>query len=103
MIRENLERTKLAEFAHVYCCTVKKALSFLKEFYSIVLLDPPYNDPAAASVLGEVAISPLVGAGSVIVMEHSPRLTLESAYGKFNLFKTRRHGDTCISVYKQEE
>ena len=103
VIKENLERTKLSEYAHVYCCTVKKALSFLTEFYGIVLLDPPYNDPTAASTLAGVALSPLVGAESVIVMEHSPRLTLESAYGKFNLLRTRRHGDTCISVYKQEE
>ena len=103
LIRENLEGTKLAGQAHVYCCTVKKALSFLKESYGIVLLDPPYSDPAAAATLAEVAASPLVRVESVIVMEHSPRLTLESAYGKFNLLKTRRHGDTCISVYGQEE
>ena len=103
VIKENLERTKLAEYAHVYCCTVKKALSFLKEFYGVVLLDPPYSDPTAASILAEVAMSPLVGAGSVIVMEHSSRLTLEPVYDKFNLLKARRHGDTCISVYKQEE
>src|SRR4030042_6735847 len=48
VIKENLEQTKLSESAHVYCCTVRKALSFLKEFYGIVLLDPPYNDTAAA-------------------------------------------------------
>jgi len=103
LIRENLERTKLAGQAHVYCCTVKKALSFLKESYSIVLLDPPYSDLAAAATLAEVATSPLVGPSSVIVMEHSPRLTAESAYGKFSLLRTRRHGDTCISIYGQEE
>ncbi len=103
VIKENLERTKLAEYAHVYCCTVKKALSFLKGFYGVVLLDPPYDDPRATTILAEVATSPLVGTASVIVIEHSSRLTLAPAYGKFNLLKTRRHGDTCISVYRQEE
>lgn len=103
VIKENLEQTKLAEYAHVYCCAVTRAFSFLKESYGIVFLDPPYDDPAAASVVAKVAMSALVGAESVIVMEHSHRLTLGPAYGKFSLLKSRRHGDTCISVYRQEE
>src|SRR4030042_4002360 len=44
MIKENLEKTKLIEHAHIYCCTVAKALSFLDKEYDIILMDPPYAD-----------------------------------------------------------
>jgi len=38
IIRQNLEKTKLGAQAHVYCCNVAKALSFLDKEYSIVCL-----------------------------------------------------------------
>ena len=41
IIRENLEKTKLAVKAHVYCCSVVKALTFLDREYSIILMDHP--------------------------------------------------------------
>ncbi|GAH96111.1 unnamed protein product, partial [marine sediment metagenome] len=31
--------------AHIYCCSVAKALSFLNKEYNIILMDPPYSNP----------------------------------------------------------
>ncbi len=100
IIKENLEMTGLAGQAHVYCCSARKALSFLNNKYSVIFLDPPYSDHSINSILGELASSSLVGEGSTIVVEHSSRLPLNSAYGNFHLRKYRRHGDTCISIYQ---
>jgi len=102
IIRQNLEKTKLGAQAHVYCCSVAKALSFLDKEYSIVLMDPPYSNSSIGNVVAQLATSELVGTGSIVVVTHSPRLSLDSAYGTLNLAKERRHGDSCIAVYRKE-
>jgi 16S rRNA (guanine(966)-N(2))-methyltransferase RsmD len=102
IIRENLEKTRLAEQAHVYCCSVAKALTFLKEEYSIILIDPPYSNSSIGSLLQQLATSRLVGAETIVVVTHSPHLPLESTYTPLQAIKERRHGDSCIKVFQKE-
>jgi 16S rRNA (guanine(966)-N(2))-methyltransferase RsmD len=103
IIRENLEKTRLAAQAHVYCCSVAKALSFLKDEYSIILIDPPYSDSSIGSVVEQLATSKLVGPQTIVVVTHSPRLPLDSTYTPLQAIKERRHGDSCIKVFQKEE
>jgi 16S rRNA (guanine966-N2)-methyltransferase len=103
IIKKNLEKTKLGANAHVYCCNVTKALSFLDKEYGIILMDPPYADVSIGNVVGQLAESRLVGPKTVVVVTHSPRLTFDSVYGVLNLLKEHRHGDSCISIYLKGE
>ena len=102
IIRQNLEKTKLEAQAHIYCCSVSKALSFLDKEYGIILMDPPYSDSSIGNLIAQLATSKLVGANSVIVVTHSPRLSLNSTYAPLNLVKEYRHGDSFIAVYHKE-
>jgi len=102
IIRQNLEKTKLSAQAHVYCCSVAKAISFLDKEYSIILMDPPYSDSSIGNLVTQLANSKLVGKNSIVVVTHSPHLPLNSTYASLKLIKERRHGDSCIAVYKKE-
>ncbi len=101
IIRQNLEQTKLAARAHVYCCSVARAVSFLDKEYGIVIMDPPYANSSIGNVITQVAGSRLVGRDTVVVVTHSPHLSLSSTYGALSLVKERRHGDSCIAIYKE--
>jgi 16S rRNA (guanine(966)-N(2))-methyltransferase RsmD len=103
VIRENLAKTKLAEQAHIYCCSVAKALSFLDKEYSIILIDPPYSDSSIGGLIEQLGTSKLVGADTTVVVTHSPHLSLDSTYSTLNLIKEHRHGDSCIAVYRKED
>ncbi|MFC2021650.1 16S rRNA (guanine(966)-N(2))-methyltransferase RsmD [Chloroflexota bacterium] len=102
IIRQNLEKTKLVVQAHVYCCSVVKALSFLDKEYSIILMDPPYSDSSIGSLVTQLATSKLVGAETTLVVTHSPHLPLNLTYAALDLVKEHRHGDSCIVVYRKE-
>ena len=102
IIGQNLERTKLAVQARIYCCSVGKALSFLDKEYSIILMDPPYSNSSIGNLVAQLATSKLVGTNSVVVVTHSPHLSLDSTYAPLNLIKEHRHGDSCIAVYEKE-
>ena len=102
IIKQNLEKTKLGAQAHVYCCSVNKALSFLDKEYNIILMDPPYSNSSIGNVIAQLATSKLVGANSIVVVTHSPHLSLTSTYAPLELIKERRHGDSCIAIYQKE-
>ena len=102
IIRQNLEKTKLATQSHLYCCSVAKAISFLDKEYSIILTDPPYADASIGRLIGRLADSKLIGTSTVLVVTHSPHLTLDSRYGTLGLTRERRHGDSCIALYQKE-
>jgi 16S rRNA (guanine(966)-N(2))-methyltransferase RsmD len=103
IIRENLEKTKLTAQAHIYCCTVAKALSFLDKEYSIILMDPPYADTSIGDLVEQIANSTIVGADTTVIVTHSPHLSLNSTYAKLSVIKEHRHGDSCIAVYRKED
>jgi len=102
IIRTNLQRTGEAPKAHVYCCNVNKAITFLDATYDIILVDPPYSDPSADNVLANLAGSKLVGRNSMVVLSHANRFPLHSDYDGLHLVKQRRYGDTYISIYEKE-
>jgi 16S rRNA (guanine(966)-N(2))-methyltransferase RsmD len=102
IIRQNLERTKLAANSHIYCCSVAKAISFLDKEYNVILMDPPYSDSSIGDLITQLATSKLVGMDTTVVVTHSPHHPLNSAYATLNRIKERRHGDSCIALYRRE-
>ena len=102
IIRQNLEKSRLAAQAHVYCCSVSKALTFLDKEYSIILMDPPYSNTSIGNVIDQLAASNLAGPDTTVVITHSPHFTLEDHYGTLGLTRERRHGDSCIAIYRRE-
>ena len=65
-------------------------------------MDPPYSDSSIGKVVTQLADSKLVGANSVVVITHSPHSPLNATYGPLHLIKERRHGDSCIAIYRKE-
>jgi len=102
IIKQNLEKTKLAAQAHVYCCSAIKALSFLDKEYGIILIDPPYSDSSIGNLVTQLATSKLVGTKSIVVVTHSTHHPLNPTYAALNLIKEHRHGDSCIALYRRE-
>jgi len=102
IIKENLEKTRFSDQAHVYCSSVAKAVSLLDGEYSIILIDPPYADTSIGGLVQQLATSKLVGGETIIVVTHSSRFSLEASYPPLRAIKERRHGDSCITVYQKE-
>jgi len=102
IIRSNLEKIRELHRAHVYCCSVSKALSFLENSYDIIFVDPPYSDPSIDSLLVNLAQSKLVGEDCIVVLCHANRFPLGSDYDGLHLIRQRRYGDTFIFIYKKE-
>jgi len=103
IIRQNLAKMSLTEKAHVYCCGVTKALTFLDKEYDIILMDPPYRNQAISNFIERLAASRLVSRYTTLVTTHSSHLKLNDNYAELKLIKENRHGDSVIAVYQKEE
>ncbi|HSW57969.1 MAG TPA: RsmD family RNA methyltransferase, partial [Dehalococcoidales bacterium] len=44
IIKKNLEKTRLADRAKIYCIEGEKAISILDKEYDIIIMDPPYRN-----------------------------------------------------------
>ena len=102
IIRTNLDKIGKLHQAHVYCCSVSKALTFLNHSYDIIFIDPPYSNLSTNNLLVNLSKSNLVGKNSTTVLCHANRVPLHSNYDALNLVKQRRYGDTFISIYQKE-
>lgn len=67
--------------------------------YTLILADPPYYDDGAPEAVRAVAETALVGPETVLVWEHHRRLEPPESLGPLALYRTRRHGDSVVSVY----
>lgn len=104
IIRDNLAHTKLAERARVINAPVGRFLAQggQHERYAIILMDPPYADPAIEATIGVVAGSTLLADEGLLMVGHSPRVTLAEQYEQLTRIKFRRLGDSCFSIYERE-
>lgn len=103
VIRANLDATNFAKISQVHQIPVSV---FLKRapgagrVYDLVILDPPYADPAIVATLARVAPSRLVQSGSIVAFGHWPKLALPERIGRMVQLRSRCHGDSCFSVYE---
>lgn len=103
IIHENLEITGFQSRASVHHVASEQAPQRLSGPYSLVLADPPYYDDAALATVQAIAESTLVEPHTVFVFEHHRRVGPPASLGQLPLYRSRRHGDTVVSIYAQEE
>jgi 16S rRNA (guanine966-N2)-methyltransferase len=99
IVTENLRRTRFEARGRLHRLTADRAIERLSGPYTLVLADPPYYDEGALAAVSVIADSPLVDAGSVLVLEHHKKATAPETLGRLRLVKRRAHGDTAVAIY----
>lgn len=99
-IRQNLKKTGFESQGTVYQMPVRQAFEKLNGPYAIVLLDAPYADLDAESVLQALQTSPLVATDTFIVFEHARDRPPSVDHAHLEAVKSRQHGSTGIVIYR---
>ncbi len=91
----------LATAATALCVTLDLRLGDARKTlgdaeWDVVLLDPPYSDdPVEWATIVEPSV------GSVLVVEHASDSQMPASVGSLKLEKSRKYGDTTLSVYRR--
>lgn len=102
IIHENLEHTRFSARGGVFQLPVGKFLTTAlpDTKYAIIFMDPPYADPTIEDTIRRIAGSGLFADDGLLVVGHSPRVTLADSYPPLWRLKFRRLGDSCFSIYE---
>ncbi len=103
IIRENLAKTRLLERALVVQAEASRVLSEIRGPYDIVLADPPYGDSESLALVSMPSLHHLLAAEAVVILEHSPRAEVVGDVGPLRFVRTRRYGDSAVSIWQREE
>jgi len=104
---EQLQRNALTEEVAsepIITPDIDNAITQEERQYAIIFLDPPYADPKIPDTLTHLARSGLAQPGGLVVIGHSPRVTLAEVYGEMpsgqlHRLRYRRHGDSAFSIF----
>ena len=67
--------------------------------YDLVLIDPPYDMDPWDFLMDLLNGSQLVSENALVVAEHRHQRRLAETYGRMIQAKSRRYGDTAVSIY----
>jgi 16S rRNA (guanine966-N2)-methyltransferase len=68
---------------------------------SLVIADPPYDDPASWSSI-EASVQDALTADATIVVEHAARQAPPAELAGRPLWRDRRHGEGAVAIYRAE-
>jgi 16S rRNA (guanine(966)-N(2))-methyltransferase RsmD len=109
IIADNLRTTRLEERARLHNMPVSRFLAMKGAGqvdralqYDIIVLDPPYADPAIPGTLDSIAHSPLLSEDGIVVIGHANRVKLADEYGGGRIQRVRHRamGDSAFSIYE---
>jgi 16S rRNA (guanine966-N2)-methyltransferase len=106
VVRANLAHTDYSHKARLYqepvASFVGRAERSPRDMkpYDLIIMDPPYADPELIPTLERVGQSPLVESATVLVIGHSPRVSLPERAGRLERLRQRCHGDSCVSIFE---
>ena len=101
LIRENLKRTKLEQFAKVIRSDYMAYLRSCKDKFNIILLDPPYAEVFLENSLKMITEIDILETGGIIVTERPAGKQLPWDFSGFTRSKDYKYGNTLITIYRK--
>ena len=98
-MRANLEDLGLSDRGKVHVGRVERVLARLDGSFGLVLIDPPYDADPWDEVMTQLDEREMLEQEAIVLTEHSSRVELAQAYGRLTRARSRRYGDTSVSVY----
>jgi 16S rRNA (guanine966-N2)-methyltransferase len=100
-ILESLARAKMASAGKVFRGRLPAALAQLSGTFTIVFMDPPYNEEKAEETLWELGAH--VSPGGVVVYEHGSRYNPPERPAGLRLAERRVYGDSALAFYDRTD
>ena len=102
VLRENLERTQLAERAEVVGARVGRWRAPADGTYTLAFADPPYDDSSAWDAVAQ-SLAGALAEHAFVVVEHAARSAPRAELLGRALWRDRRQGEGAVAVYRRDE
>ena len=102
LIKENLQRTKLAEYADVVRSDYLSYLKNCGKKFNLILLDPPYAEVFLENSLKMITEIDILQSGGIIVTERPIGKSLELDFPGYTRSKDYKYGNTLLTLFRKE-
>jgi 16S rRNA (guanine966-N2)-methyltransferase len=105
LLKKNIRICHLEEKSEVIGFPVSKGLKILKSRnakFSLIFLDPPYQEKLAGKTLLELSEAQLITQDGLVIVEHSSKELLEECYGTLKMDDQRTYGQSLVSFFLRE-
>ena len=102
LIRENLKRTKLEQYAKVVRSDYMAYLKNCRESFDIILLDPPYAEVFLENSLKMITEIDILQSGGIIVTERPLGKELPWDFDGYTRSRDYKYGKTLITIYRKQ-
>ena len=102
VIRENLNKTRLASRAAVVQADYLDYLRRCRERFDLVFLDPPYAENFLENALNRISELDILKSGAIIVCEKPAEKALTVEMPGFSRSREYRYGKTAICVFRKD-
>lgn len=99
IIRNNLEKTGLAQKASAAAGDFLQFLTYTKAVFDIVFIDPPYSKGLVEQALPLVV--PHISENGVIIAETARTDPMPEGAGDFKLVRKANYGKTSVGIYRK--
>ncbi len=99
VIRDNLRLTGFEDASTVVARPIERWRPDERAAFTLVLADPPYDDPDAWRSIEE-AIGATLAEHTTMVVEHAARQTAPATLTGRPLWRDRRQGDGVVAIYR---
>ena len=101
LIKENLKRTKLEQFARVIRSDYMAYLKTCRDKFDIIILDPPYAEVFLENSLKMITEIDILQSGGIIVTERPVGKELPWNFEGFERSRDYKYGNTLITIYRK--
>ena len=101
LIKENLKRTKLEQFARVIRSDYMAYLKTCRDKFDIIILDPPYAEVFLENSLKMITEIDILQSGGIIVAERPVGKDLPGDFPGFERSRDYKYGNTLITIYRK--
>ena len=102
LIKENLRRTRLEQYARVVRSDYLSYLNTCREKFNIILLDPPYAEIFLENSLNRITEIDILQSGGIIVCERPLGKELSLDFPGYSRSKDYKYGKTLLTLYRKE-
>ena len=102
LIRENLKRTKLENYAKVIRCDYSAFLKNCHETFDIILLDPPYKEKFLENALKLITEIDILQSGGIIVTERPVEKNLDFEIPGYSRSKDYHYAKTILTLFRKD-
>lgn len=102
LVRENLKRTKLEQYAKVIRSDYAVFLENCKESFNLILLDPPYQEKFLENALNLITEIDILQSGGIIVTERPVEKNLDFDFPGYSRSKDYHYAKTILTLFRKD-